>query len=115
MTFLHNLSLWKKITLLTTIGLTLGVGVFSFLGIGAVNQATEAMLKDRLTTAQLVADYIDESLSRTLNEIERSGQIIAGDDSAQSLESNMAMLEETFSRLAIVIHGVYIIDSEGVM
>jgi hypothetical protein len=47
--FLTNLSLWKKITILTAIGLALGVGVFSTLGMRAVNEATEAMLQERLT------------------------------------------------------------------
>ena len=55
MRFLTDLTLGKRITLLTTAGLVLGVGVFGFLGMRAVNQATEAMLQDRLTTACLTA------------------------------------------------------------
>ncbi|MEE8318448.1 MAG: hypothetical protein V3R36_02285, partial [Dehalococcoidales bacterium] len=67
MRFLTNLTLGKKITLLTTIGLLLGVGIFSSLGMRAVNKATETMLQDRLTTARLVADYVDEALGRALS------------------------------------------------
>ena len=66
---LTNLTLGKKITLLTILGLLVGVGVFSTIGMRAVNQATETMLQDRLTTARLVADYITESLTRALNEV----------------------------------------------
>ncbi len=60
--FLTNLTLGKKITLLTALGLIFGVAVFSSLGMRAVNQATETMLQDRLTTAHLLADYVDEAL-----------------------------------------------------
>ena len=70
MTFLTNLTLGGGITLLTTVGLLLGVGVFSSLSMRAVNQATETMLQDRLTTASLVADYLDEALGRALTELE---------------------------------------------
>ncbi len=63
MKLLPSLTLGKKITLLTTLGLILGIGVLSFLGMRAVNQATEVMLQDRMTTARLVADYVNEALS----------------------------------------------------
>ena len=69
MRFLTNLTLGKKIVLLTTLGLLVGIGVFSSLGPHAVNQATEATLQDRLTTAGIVADYLDETLDRALNEL----------------------------------------------
>ena len=86
MTFLTNLTLGKKITLLTTLGLLLGVGVFSSLGMRAVNQATEAMLQDRLTTARLVADYLDEALGRALTELRNTAQMIEADGAKDNLE-----------------------------
>ncbi len=85
MTFLTNLTLGKKITLLTTLGLLLGVGIFSSLGMRAVNQATEAMLRDRLTTAQLVADYLDETLGRALSELKNVAQTIEGDGAQRDI------------------------------
>jgi len=57
----------------------LGGGVFSFLGMRAVNQATETMLQDRLTTARLVADYLDEVLGRALTELRNTAQMIESD------------------------------------
>ncbi len=58
MRFLTNLTLGKKSTLLTAIGVLLGVGVFSSLAMRAVNQATETMLGDRLTTAHPVVGQV---------------------------------------------------------
>ncbi len=69
MKFLINLTLRKKIILFTTVGLLVGVSVLSFLGIRAVNQATETMLQDRLNTTHLIVDYIDEALERALAEL----------------------------------------------
>ncbi len=113
MKFLTNLTLGKKITLLTTVGLLLGVGVFSSLGMRAVNQATEAMLQDRLTTARLVADYVDEALGRALTELKNTAQMIEGDGSKSNPEPQIEALEDMYSRLSIYTHGIYLLNKEG--
>jgi len=112
-TFLTNLTLWKKITLLTTVALLLGGGVFSFLGMRAVNQATETMLQDRLTTARLVADYLDETLGRALTELRNTAQVIESDGAKDNLELQIGVLEDTFSRLSIYTHGIYLLNEKG--
>lgn len=112
MNFLTNLSLWKKITILTTIGLALGAGVFSTLGIRAVNEATEAMLQDRLTTAHLVADYVDESLVQALNGLNNSAQIIEADEQSNH-KSVMEALQAEYSRLSIYICNIYLTNQES--
>ncbi len=113
MKLLTNLTLGKKITLLTTLGLVFGVGVFSSLGMRAVNRATETMLQDRLTTARLVADYLDEALGRALTELKNTAQTIEGDGTKDNLKSKIAALEDTYSRLSIHTHGVYLLNQEG--
>ncbi len=113
MTFITNLTLGKKITLLTAVGLVLGVAVFSFLGIRAVDQATETMLQDRLTTARLVADYIDETLERALAELETTAQTIESDGTKGELEHQIGDLENTYSRLSIYTSGIYLLSEEG--
>jgi len=113
MKFLTNLTLGKKITLLTTMGLLVGVIVFSSLGMRAVNRATETMLEDRLTTAGLVADYVDEALERALSELTNTAQMIDIDDTKDSYQVHIETLETTYSRLSIPIHSIYLIDKEG--
>ena len=113
MTFLTNLTLGKKITLLTTVGLLLGVGVFISLGMRAVNQATETMLQDRLTTARLVADYVDEALGRALTELKSTAQMIESDRTKDELEAQMEALEATYSRLSIYTHSIYLLNERG--
>ena len=113
MKFLANLTLRKKITLLTALGLLVGIGVFSFLGIRAVNQATQAMLEDRLTTAHLMADYVDEAMGRALTEMKNTAQLIESDRVNDNLEAQIEALESTYSRLSIYAHSIYFIDERG--
>ena len=113
MKFLTNLTLGKKITLLTATGLLLGVGVFSTLSMRAVNQATQTMLQDRMTTAHIVAVYVDESLGQALIELEQTALTIEGDVAKNKLESQIEMLEATYSRLSIYVNGAYLISSDG--
>jgi signal transduction histidine kinase/HAMP domain-containing protein len=111
--FLNNLTIGKKITLLTALGLLLGVGVFSALGMRAVNQATDSMLQDRLTTARLVADYVDEALGRALVELENTARNISEGRSPEALDNAAVTLGTAYSRSAIDVYGVYLIDDQG--
>ncbi len=113
MTFLSKLTLKKRITLLTASGLFLGVAIFSYLGIRAVDQATETMLQDRLTTAGLVADYVDESLERALTELKTTAQMIEGNGTKGEFEHQMEALDDTYSRLSIYTYGIYLLNEEG--
>ncbi len=113
MKLLTNLTLGKKIALLTTLGLVLSVVVFYFLGMRAVNQATEAMLEDRLVTARLVADYLDEALGRSLTELEKTAQAIEIDGASSNLEAQIEALEDAYSRLSIHTHGIYLLNEQG--
>ena len=111
--FLTNLTLRKKILLLTVVGLVLGVAIFSFLGIRAVEQATETMLQERLTMAGLISDYIDETLQRTLSELKSTAQTIEINGTPENFEHQIENLKNTYSRLSIHISSVYLLSEEG--
>ena len=112
---LTNLTLGKKITLLTALGLLVGFGVFSTLGMRAVNQATETMLQDRLTTASLVADYLDEALGHALTELNDTAALIETNRTQEELGPQIEALEDAFFRLSIQIHGIYLLNQEGIV
>lgn len=109
---LLNLTLLKKTILLTGVWLLLGIGLLSFLGIRAVDQATEAMLQDRLTTAGVVADYVDEAMARALSEMARTAQSLNLDAPASNA-TDIEALESTYSRLSIYPHALYLINHDG--
>jgi len=110
MKFLNQLTLGKKIFLLLALGIVLGIGVFSFLGIRAVNQATEAVLSDRLTTANLVAGYLDETLGQTQEALQATAGAIGAAGAASDPSTHIADLAST---IPFDIHSAYIIDAQG--
>jgi signal transduction histidine kinase len=111
--FLANMSLWKKIMILTVCGLAVGVGVFSALGMKAVNEATEGMLQERLTIAHLVADYVNEALIRAQNEMQDAVGQIQASGGLDNLPPIFADLEGEYARLSIQTSGVFLLDENG--
>ena len=71
------------------------------------------MLQDRLTTAGLVADYIDETLERALTELKTTAQTVESDETKGELEHQIGDLEDTYSLLSIYIGGIYLLSEEG--
>lgn len=115
MGFLRNLTLGKKITLLTTLGLIFGAGVFGSLGLRAVNQATETMLQDRLTTAGVVADFVDEAVGRALTELQRTAREIDIKAGSQQMAEQVSALEDIYSRLSIHTQEVLVVDDDAIV
>ncbi|OGO24992.1 MAG: hypothetical protein A2144_10410 [Chloroflexi bacterium RBG_16_50_9] len=113
MKFLDKLTLGKKISFLLAAGLVVGIGVFSFLGIRAVNQATEVMLEDRLTTAHLVADYLDNTLGQAMSEVEIVARKLGDNITTINLTTEIPSLTDAFARLSIQANSFYLIDDTG--
>ena len=78
-----------------------------------MNQATETLLQDRLTTAHLVADYLDETLGRALTELERTAQVVEIEGESGNIEAQMEVLQETYRRLSIYSQGIYLVNKQG--
>ncbi len=113
MKFLNYLSLGKKIYLLLGIGLILSIGIFSFLATRAVQESTEAMLEDRLTTTRLVASYLDETLRRADAELDSAVNSLQGGGPDEISGRPIADLTSGFSRLSLSICGAYLLDTSG--
>ncbi|MDO8568083.1 MAG: GAF domain-containing protein [Dehalococcoidales bacterium] len=107
---LTNMTLGKKITLLTMLGLILAVIVFGYLSLRAVNQATDVMLQDRLTTAGVVADYIDEALGRAVTELENTARLIPMDSNPGP---RIEALQDAYRRLSVSVQGIYLLNEKG--
>ncbi|MFC1942294.1 cache domain-containing protein [Chloroflexota bacterium] len=113
MKLLPNLTLRKKVTLLTALGLILGISVFSYLGLRSVNQATETMLQDRLTTAHIVAEYLDEILILALTELQNTVHIIENNEESTNVQHQLEILGDTYRRLSINTHSIYLLNENG--
>ncbi|MDO8568482.1 MAG: HAMP domain-containing protein [Dehalococcoidales bacterium] len=60
---LSNMSLQAKISLPVLAGLVIGLGLFSWLGLQAVDTTTDRILEERLDRARIAADLLDDNLS----------------------------------------------------
>ncbi|NIN35698.1 MAG: hypothetical protein GTO60_11675, partial [Gammaproteobacteria bacterium] len=67
----------------------------------------------RVTTASLVADYLDETLEIIKNEVENTAGLIAASgfniDSIKHVED----LSDLFSRLSVYAHSIHLMDNTG--
>ena len=113
MRFLTNLTLVKKVSLITAVGLLLGISVFSVLSIRAVNKAIESMLDDRLTTAYLIGNYIDEALDNAMTELEGTAGNIAAADSPAIVHAEIEALARVYDRMSISTLDIYLVDAAG--
>lgn len=117
MRFWGRLSLRKKIALLTVLGLLLVAGVFGVLAVRAANQAIETMLQERVTAAQLMADSLDGTVRRALDELDKTGEFVGNPkqhgDPASRLETRIEALETTYSALALAVNSAYLTDENG--
>jgi signal transduction histidine kinase len=113
MKFFNYLSLGKKIYLLLGVGLIVSIGVFSFLATRAVQESTEAMLEDRVTTTRLVASYLDETLRRADAELDSAVTALQGGQPDEVPGQPIADLTSDFSRLSLAISGAYLVDTSG--
>jgi len=58
-----NLSLGRKIGLLTLAALVVGLGLFSVLALQSVNESLQRTLQERLAIARIVANRLDQTLN----------------------------------------------------
>lgn len=107
------LRLRSKIILLALACLLVGVGIFSYLGTRAIDRSTDKMLEERLTTARLVADYVDEVLGRALLELVTTAQTISIDQERSEVKGPVESLQNTYSVLSIATDDIFLLDENG--
>jgi len=65
----RRLGLQKRIMLYVTVGLALLFGVVAFVGLGAIDQATQLVFGERLTTAHTTAGILERDLARVATDV----------------------------------------------
>lgn len=107
-----GLKLGGKITAVALVGLVVGIGVFSFLGMKAVNRTSQAIIDGLSTTARVVSGYLDETLNRAIAELELAAARVDVTKPA-GIESTVSSLEDTYQRLSIYLQNIYVLDDVG--
>src|SRR3972149_6433371 len=95
--FFVRQSLQRRISLLVILGLAVGLGLFGFIGIQALNESNEQVLGERLTMAGLVADHIDSMLQHAIDELDNTVRSPEIDLDDGDMEPERAVLRDAYS------------------
>ena len=112
MVSLANLTLGRRISLLVLVGLVIGLGLFSWVGLQASNESTQRILDERLTIARVMASHLDETLAYVqlqLRDVSLSEELSTG----EAFISEANALRETLDKSGISTRNIILIGSEG--
>ena len=116
---LRHLGLQRRIMFYVTIGLTAMFGVLAFLGLGAIDQATQLLYSERLSAARTTASILERDFQATAIEArqyveERQQSAAAGGGSADGLAGLLlANLAQRATSPFFTVSGVWVLDTEG--
>jgi signal transduction histidine kinase len=113
MAFFSNLSLSKRIVMIVLVGLAVGLGLFSWLGIQASRRSTQRILDERLVISRIIAAYLDESLNRVLLDSQREAQLAGPAPSTAQFAAAAAGIDQSVAEAGIASPMVFLVDSSG--
>lgn len=114
MALFRNLSLRRKIGLLTIAALVIGLGLFSTLAIQSINESVQKTLQERLSIARIVANHLDQTLNYILVQLRDTAR--TGDYSGTTgFGAAATSLRETLRESGIRVNSVYVIDAAGIV
>ena len=70
MGWFRNLSLQKRIGLLSIVSLAVALGTFAFVGMRSLNESTARILDERLTISRMLANDLDETLNHVVTHLQ---------------------------------------------
>ena len=118
MTRFRRLGLQRRIMLYVTVGLSLMFGTLAFLGVGAIDQATQLVFQERLSTAYTTAGILARDFERIANDVTEALQPSgsAGDSLRPGTAANLL---DHFGRIEpspfFRVSGVWLLDPDGTL
>jgi signal transduction histidine kinase/HAMP domain-containing protein len=111
--FWGDVGLQAKMTLLVVMGLIALVGIFGFLGVGAVRESTDRTLQERVVLAELIAAHMDQALENVEGTLVGTAghEALIRDD--VSLEAKRASLREAYQPLSVFSRRLFLADASG--
>lgn len=113
----RRLGLQRRIMLYVTVGLTAIFGVVGFVGLGAIEQATQLVYKERLAIAHTSAGILERDLARVANDLRVATADIVAAGRGLASQSAAAELLDRLARpdgyTFFVIRGVWLVDRGG--
>jgi signal transduction histidine kinase/HAMP domain-containing protein len=113
MSFLGNWTLQKRISLFVGLGLALGVALFIWVGTQALNESRDRTLRERLTIARLAASHIQETIGRSLIDVEHAATLLEKEQDTTNFRAAVTELERTLNESGFATHSFFLTDSTG--
>jgi len=111
--FKNNSNLWSQVSFIVSISFLMLSVVLLVSGNNILKANNENVLHQRLIIAQLAAAQIDQSLSQTVNDLERTIRLADFDPDDLELDSEAEALNELYSFSHIPISEIVFVDDQG--
>jgi signal transduction histidine kinase len=111
--FLSSLTLQQRIGLLVFMGLALGLGLFSWVGIQAINDSTLRILEERKTMAVMMASHLDVALTNMSLLLSKRADFGGGMPSEQQFRQSSRDVKGLLLEMGIATRGMYLLDDRG--
>ena len=100
--------------LYVTVGLSLMFGVLALLGVGAIDQATQLVFQERLSTAYTTAGLLESDFARVADDVQAAAPPAAtgSGDSAGTAQTLLDHLARVSPSAFFRISGVWILDAQ---
>lgn len=113
MALLKPIGLQARILALVLLGLSASFGLLSLFGLEAVNESTERTLDERLIIAKMVANQVDQTLRRGLDELESHASLQTSSLQGIELEEQKRVLRELKAESNLFSYKVFLLDFSG--
>lgn len=106
-------SLQRRISVTVIVGLVLAMGILAYLGLTALDRSTQVRLQERLTIAQLAAEYETQVLTLALNSVVHAAALTAPLSPSGIAPNDLDSMKLTLSQVGLTVVDVFILDRQG--
>jgi len=114
----RRLGLQRRIMLYVTVGLAVMFAVLALVGLDAIDQATQLVFRERLSTASVTAGIIERDLARVADDARQAGRSLLEPDGPPPVTDVTRGLLEEFAQRAdpsvfFRVSGVWLLNGRG--
>ena len=114
---LHDVGIQRRIMTYVAVGLVVVFAITAFLGLRAIQQATELVFAERLNTARTAVGILERDFRRIADDVEEFGDAILTARTPQTLAQTTSRLFDRIARTDFLafqtVSGVWIVSAEG--
>ncbi|MBI2864993.1 MAG: HAMP domain-containing protein [Chloroflexi bacterium] len=113
LSFLDNMRLQTRISLLVGFGLVAVLGLLTFLSLRVVQETTDDILHERLVLAGVVASYVDTILDDNRRHLAALPSLASFDPHESDLSQERQAMVGTYAQIGSYTEGLMLLDTQG--